>query len=123
MSSATSYWRSVLLRLRRRDWRLFLFHRQLETDVRAGADAHQRQHRGAELGHGQIREHRGEEDSAEDEGPDHDLQSVEGDDAAIVGNEIADESFAGARTASRRRRDGDRRERGGGTDSDQTEKR
>src|SRR3954470_1669732 len=102
MSSATCYWRSVLLRLRWRDWRLFLFHRQLEADVRARADAHQRQHSGAELGHGQIREHRGEEDPAENESPDHDLQSVERDDAVIVGNEIAHESPAGARTTSRR---------------------
>src|SRR4051795_2269614 len=123
MSSATSYWRSVLLRPRPRDWRLFLFHRQLETDVGAGADAHQGQHRRAELGHGQIREHRGEEDPAEDEGPDHDLQSVERDDAVIVGNEIAHESSAGARTASRRRRDGDSGERRSGADPDQAEKR
>ena len=77
------------------------------------------------LNSGMVRyhEHRGQEDPAEDEGPDHDLQSVERDHAAIVGDEIAHESFAGARAAARCRRHRDRGERGGGADSDQAEER
>src|ERR1044071_6438052 len=60
--------------------------RELESDVPSRADAHQRQHRRAEVGHRQFPDHGPEEDAAEDDRPYDDLQAIERHAAQVVGH-------------------------------------